>query len=146
MTGGVVPAVLTLWERLRNVTPRWVWIVLPSIFLFVSTFQAWNDEYTRAEAQKPQVQCTNLTELLRVGRALSNQFVTTHGDASVIADVKEWYPKVCSAMSAAQCEAFMSAKPDLMMTAGIPFNVGGTYQALNGHISHLSDLVSKSCP
>jgi hypothetical protein len=89
--------------------------------------------------------CKKLAAFSSSGRLLIDKLRATRAAQETRGEIDRWYEDVCSAMSAAQCEAFKSAPRELTSWVGYPANDGGVSQILRGRSQFLSSQVAKLC-
>jgi hypothetical protein len=99
----------------------------------------------KTSARTPSARCDALTGLSRTGRQLTDKLVATRATEEARRELDAWYLAVCDAMSAAQCEVFLSAPRQLDVPIGYPSAYDDNYQILAGRTASLSRQLASAC-
>lgn len=97
-------------------------------------------------ATRRQSQCSELAAHSSKGRELVAKLRATRAAPETRKEIDVWYQVVCSAMSKAQCEAFLAAPRKSDSWVNYPFDDGGYSQTLRGRTEYLSAQIATLCP
>ncbi len=89
--------------------------------------------------------CDQLAKLSTQGLSLISNLRAKRADQESRRALDVWYSAVCSAMSPAQCAAFMAAPPAETGWIGYPVEDGGYSQTSRGRSAHLSSQLANVC-